>query len=789
MPDIIRVIIPEEQVLVQADRTPRPGVIISVTLLLLVFAIAPVSERSSAISSYYYDNVTEDEVDIDEILAKMTDLNNSFSVDSDSYNSEEMLGVLNRALNYQRRKQWTKALRAYYHIINHEQDFLCRNYKIDGERVYVGLKEFSRQCVAGFPHDGARAFRLSYDRFVRRRLQAAAASLNLDEMRIIAMDYPLSAYADDAVWNIAGILFELGKYNEAVFYYRDLIRQFPQTDLPLEQAYARIAMCARRTGPHIWKRICGCLNQAPPDVLDRQIRVYMEEFGESVELTLREYLEQTEKALAASGETQHAYKDFNPSDFSALERKWIIERIYSTQGYDAATSDEMLIAGLIGPDENGNNHKEGRIKGFSLDTGKQIFTAQKDNVLSNTTTTPGTGHKMFPATVGIDGDTVYYIDIKGETARANDLRNRYFEKNTYTTDLYACDIETGKLKWIQPWFAQNYGNAGGVPDTEARKILKALCLTTVPVRYGAYLYAAAVEIGIQKTQFYLVCFEADTGVLKWYRRIGSNTTPNYNNSRTSPYPILGSRVTVARNSVFFTSNMGVAGAVNALTGDIRWVAKYHKPAERNDQWGRTKGKITPFIWHETPPGIIFEQVITRNGKEYTVNAFYAAPRDSDTIYAFNADTGARLWERRVTDGLPIRGDNRDFRWVSFSRKRAMIVQNTSHYRPPKYAKPGDYSPENLLLLDLRSGKAVPFNAYLPSGENIRGTPVVSKRYIFVLTDKSLIGYNTDRGEKIVMMASVNNFADGNDVLEIRIVRDKLLIFCTDRIYCYVSADK
>jgi outer membrane protein assembly factor BamB len=198
-----------------------------------------------------------------------------------------------------------------------------------------------------------------------------------------------------------------------------------------------------------------------------------------------------------------------------------------------------------------------------------------------------------------------------------------------------------------------------------------------------------------------------------------------------------------------------------------------------------------FIWYETPIKIVFDQLVPAQGGQAKVNALYVAPRDSDRLYALDAETGARIWERPFGDSVPISGNANDYRWVAFSDNLAVIAQNTSPDRGGGAPSPAPddsngqyYSPRNIVLIDLSTGKEIDFHGHVPLDEGIGGRPVIIGRYIFVITRRSLIAYDSQQGDKIAIIRSFNDLANGDPILEIQIVGDKLLVFCSTRIFCY-----
>jgi outer membrane protein assembly factor BamB len=258
---------------------------------------------------------------------------------------------------------------------------------------------------------------------------------------------------------------------------------------------------------------------------------------------------------------------------------------------------------------------------------------------------------------------------------------------------------------------------------------------------------------------------------------------------SSQISVPGSRLAVAGDSVFFTSNMGVVGSIDAANGDIRWLAKYSEARQPEPVTKSPREETAPqFIWHETPPKIVLNQTITVGGQQTKANVLYVAPRDSDRLYAFNADTGARIWERCLADNVPLAGDASDYRRVVFSDDFALVLQNVT--KQTDAAVPIDaekYAPKRIMLFELATGKEINFNCRIPNGETIACAPAFSGRYVFVATDKSLYVFDTSQNAKTAANTLLTNLVDINPLREIRLVGNKLLLFNEERVFCYSLA--
>ncbi len=748
-------------------------------------------------------------------------LNNDINLNVSDIDSEELAGYLRAGVRFHERRDWGNALKAYYMVINAPQDYLYKQSGLDEDRVYIGMKEFCRRRLESFPEEGRHIFKVRYDRTVRKMFEKACRELDLNTLRLIQFNYALSSYGDDAVSLAADILYEEGNLNEAIYYYDRLIRKHPDTDRPLELAYARLAMCALRIGPStlpLLREHGGTLTGA----LGNRRIIAFDDDGRRLETSLRQFMADVRAKLQKMKQKigDPGASSIDPGMFRNLELKWkITESRKHVGAWNAALFGDRLFLDPVGSPQG--------IKVFDIRT--DIRTGKIVNVLGqrvsrNVTFTSQNipADELFPSTVSRDGMN-YYAIMPQNLRTARGMSSVNVER--WTTRLQAFDRRHNKIVWW--WEPGQYSRKGNVVETshneaapassaEDRDFMGQAYLTSAPVRYGAYLYTGAIRITFMGSyEFFVVCFDPTTGGLKWRTYIGSlnSTTALWTRRHgQTAAPIVGSRVHVANDTVFFSSNMGVVGAINSVTGDVKWVTKYHRPALR-----MMRGNVItcgpPFMWHESPP--IFLHNVRRKGRgdtEKTVSILIVAPRDSDHLYAFDPETGKRFWDRPLfAPGYPVSplepprtfailGD----KIVIFQSALSMQTQPNIRYAMPMPGMPPVAEParkdgdatlrgKKVFAVNTTTGKLDSFGAYLGDNETLVGRPIVTGSMIFLLIKHqeqdravyAVIGYDTGKSDaKIVVYRDVSELCDKMAIKRMFVTRDRVIFVCNGVVYAY-----
>ncbi len=766
-----------------------------VTVLLVMFMVVVSLSESLVLAQIEIDpGLRPDEKIIkpQDYLEDLSDLNNTFFVKTSSQ-SEELAVKISNAAQLEAKGKWIDAALEYDAILKLADSTLAQMPGIDGERVYLGLKEYSRQRLKRFPPKGVAAYRLLVDRKVQERLAFALKNMDETAIREIVLNYPISGWADEALWYLADILYERANYNEAMYYYNRLLEEFDFLDasISIPVVYMKFAACAREIGHSALNTLRACLENLPAEIATKSVRVYDKQTHSSVLLNVRDYLIETERLLAAGVTESISGLGIEPEKFKDINLAWQTSQIrVAGGGYDARVWRDQLFVNLMGAKKTSANSKdrdasdlpysEARVMGYDISTGKLNIPAQKYRLLDSNRA--GKARQYFKSTICVDDTSFYFLDYAYRGGPLLPQQNIPMGMGVrmmlqhYVSELHACDKKDGKLKWAQPWEANHVGNRGGIDPAKARDFLNNMCITSAPVRYGAYLYVNVVRSLAEFNETYVACFNASNGVLMWYSHIGGEAFLN-GSSQSQRRPEMGSCLTVVDNMVCFSTNMGVVGCASAETGDILWIAKYRvQPNIRGNanSFRRPAVQVQPFVWNPTPPKVVRDIKVTVRGKTFRADLMLVAPRDSDSVYAFDIVTGKRLWERNVSTGFP-KNTNQGPRWINFTDKHVFVIQDEI-----KDTDSAGYKPRKLMVLEIATGKEIDFpklvakkcgRDILNSSKNLmQAKPYVHGRWLVLMTTTNLYCFDVEKDYALVADVKIDvkgivkrHVKPGNDI--------------------------
>ncbi|MBT4865934.1 MAG: PQQ-binding-like beta-propeller repeat protein [Planctomycetaceae bacterium] len=187
------------------------------------------------------------------------------------------------------------------------------------------------------------------------------------------------------------------------------------------------------------------------------------------------------------------------------------------------------------------------------------------------------------------------------------------------TDLVVLDLDPkrGQGKLLTKVSADSFGRGGAPWSFEGS-----------PVVGGNRVYIA-LRRSQPQMQINVACFDSSSGRLIWNRRVCAAVSNIGRNNNLITHQLL----TLAENKLFISTDLGAVAALDARDGAPLWVLTYESspaksPAVFSDH---TEQGLLPCLFHQ--------------------GTVYAAPNDSDHIFAIDAQSGVVKWQRRLGDRI------------------------------------------------------------------------------------------------------------------------------------------
>lgn len=135
--------------------------------------------------------------------------------------------------------------------------------------------------------------------------------------------------------------------------------------------------------------------------------------------------------------------------------------------------------------------------------------------------------------------------------------------------------------------------------------------------------------GFPEDETVVACFDANSSRLLWRRKVCASLK-----TAGDRFNLIGQNLlTLGDGRLFLTTGTGAVAALNASTGRIQWVVTYQSDGKN------TPHKLSDPRRHGLTPCVFHRGIV------------YAAPNDSNLIYALDAATGHSVWRQQYPDQI------------------------------------------------------------------------------------------------------------------------------------------
>jgi outer membrane protein assembly factor BamB len=147
---------------------------------------------------------------------------------------------------------------------------------------------------------------------------------------------------------------------------------------------------------------------------------------------------------------------------------------------------------------------------------------------------------------------------------------------------------------------------------------------------------------------HVACFDVGTGKMRWRTPVGASDTMTHGELLEAPNQLL----TWHEDTIYCSTNLGVIGAIDADSGDVRWVTRYPREGARQEH-----PLDEPYhLWRDLSPCIV------DHGR------LIAAPADTRSVLALDAGSGELLWKTDVcSDVVQLLGVSEQYLLASGQR--------------------------------------------------------------------------------------------------------------------------
>jgi outer membrane protein assembly factor BamB len=184
-------------------------------------------------------------------------------------------------------------------------------------------------------------------------------------------------------------------------------------------------------------------------------------------------------------------------------------------------------------------------------------------------------------------------------------------------ELVSFDLNTGKILWVM--------NSANATDKKATFFLDQCMFTSTPTLYNDVIYLEAVLPKTGMPESHIVAISAETGKFLWERFIcafslndnNPNARRHWQGDDFESYRLRYSGqggMLCDGNRLYFCTELGVMGALNAISGEIYWLRKYN-------------AHPGGFSWQAASPLMIGKSIVF-------------APTTSNDIYWLNPQDGS-----------------------------------------------------------------------------------------------------------------------------------------------------
>ncbi len=497
-----------------------------------------------------------------------------------------------------KKKEHRKATELYRRIMKNYPDELCR---IADEGVFVPATLYVQRRVLSYPQKELNYYRILFDPAAKEIYDRAVRRYSLPDYKDLVRFHLATSYGDDALFALGNAALDNGRYNEARRYYERIVTYHGLLDddkdkvkLDRDQVWARLAICYKHMGrtAHFNAVMKKIKNKSEPTVAKLITQLAKFKYDEFAVRQRENRRSSRYNAL----DDRRLFKNM-PYVFPANRGEWRVPLGNRTWWYEPEALPWVTETDII-------------YKDLNVLYSRSLLTGEMNWVFG-----PGGSSRDWDFYPGYRIYTNYYPEQPILVHDGAVFAHMF----VYGPSLISVDQFTGRMLWAK-------GPMAATTEEEWQDRFQAS-----PAAGRGTIIAPIVHDDIRgrshiSSTSELAAYESRTGKLIWRTKLSRISPLKITQSR---YPrkirIFSTTPLVKDGVVYHCTNAGAIAAVDAQTGDIRWLTRYPQLKNVLDNFSNP-GKT----WRNEAPMI-------------RDNKLFVTPVDSKYLLCLDTETGRIQW--------------------------------------------------------------------------------------------------------------------------------------------------
>jgi len=506
--------------------------------------------------------------------------------------------LVRAAIEKEQQGEYREAIEIYQKTLDEHPDDL---YRVSKYGIYVPVSQYCQRRLLRFPRKDLLFYRAKHDARAREAFEQARRKHSLEGLAEVADSMLATSYGGKALLSLGDAAFDRGHYLEALGHYSTVQSIFPDKELHTPELELKIACCRKMLGE--------------PSGARSEIRNPKSEIANLLESMRPEVVPFHTQAASAPNVACDDYTLFPPTDDPL------------------ALKEPVWKHGLAG------SRRDFYVFTQPVVTANSVLYRHKNIIYCRSILT---------------GEPRWVNDIGGRVTWQNRTERQYPQEDLLAQDglvftpihkvgptLAALDETTGELKWA-------YGPMVAATREEAQMRFEAAPAGGPRTVYAGYVLDDIEGDTHVDTEYGVIAFESTTGRVRWCRPIArlrpgefsaqvAERRRNRIRSFTSP-PLYH------QGTVYYNTNAGAVAALDALSGQVRWVMRYpyyalpYSVHDATREFGSDRFQYNPpwphrpMFWYNQRPLLVGERL-------------YVLPVDARHMLCLDRRTGKVQWSK------------------------------------------------------------------------------------------------------------------------------------------------